>query len=150
MVVLALALALAITFAVWIRRPEQRMMTRLTSEMKLSAAFAKPGESFAMTVTVTNDKSFAVPLLRVDIDLPEELVFAGKEGELPRHRSHLCSIGPHETLTFSHTVIADREGKAAIEAPELIAYGITGTIVANNVDERGRVAARLRVRTTEE
>ncbi len=150
MVVLALALAIAITFSVWIRRPERRMMTRLTAKMDLSAAFAKPGEALEMTVTVTNDKSFIVPLLRVDLDLPEELVFAGAEGDLPRHRSHLCTIGAHETLTFKHKLIADREGKAAIEAPELIVYGLTGAIIANNVDERGKIAARLRVRTHEE
>ena len=150
MVMLALALAVVITFVVWIRRPEQRLMTRLTSDLRLSAAFAKPGESFDLTVPVTNEKSLAVPLLRVDIDLPEELTFAGGEHDLPRHRSHMCTIGAHETLTFQHKVVAYKEGKAAVESPELIVYGLMGSVVANNAEERGKTVARIRVRTTEE
>lgn len=150
MVMLALALAVVVTFIVWIRRPEQRMMTRLSSELRLSAAFAKPGESLELKVTVTNEKSMAVPLLRVDIDLPEELTFAGAEHDLPRHRSHMCTIGAHETLTFTHTVIAFKEGKVAVESPELIVYGLIGSVVANNAEERGKTVARLRIRTTEE
>ena len=150
MVMLALALSLVITFIVWIRRPEQRMMTRLTSELKLSAAYVKPGESLEVIVTVTNEKSLAIPLLRVDIDLPEELVFAGAETDLPRHRSHMCTIGAHETLTFKHTAIAYREGKAVVESPELIVYGLIGSVVANNAEERGKAVARLRIRTIEE
>lgn len=150
MVMLAFALAVVITFIVWIRRPEQRMMIRLNSELKISAAYAKPGEAMDMTVTVTNEKSTGVPLLRVDVDLPEELVFAGEERDLPRHRSQMCSIGPHQTLTFHYRVIADREGIAVVESPELVVYGLIGSIVDNNAAERGRVAARIRVRVPQE
>lgn len=150
MVMLALVLAVVVTYIVWIRRPEQRMMTRLTSELKLSAAFAKPGETLEVTVTVTNDKSFGVPLLRVDIDLPEELQFVGGERDLPRHRSHMCTIKPHETLTFKHTAMAMREGKVTVESPELIIYGLFGSVVDNNTEERGKTVARLRIRQLEE
>lgn len=151
MVMLALVLAVVVTFVVWIRRPEQKMINRISSEMRLSAAFAKPGEKLELTVRVTNEKMQAVPILRVDIDLPEELVFAdGGDANLPRHRSHMCTIDGKETLTFTHTIAAQREGKVAIEAPELIVYGLTGAIVANNAEERGKTAARLRIRLNDE
>lgn len=151
MVMLALVLAVIVTFTVWIRRPEQKMINRLSSEMRLSAAFAKPGEKLELTVMVNNEKSLAVPILRVDIDLPEELIFAdGGDENLPRHRSHICTIDGNETLTFTHTISAQREGKVAIEAPELIVYSLTGAIVANNAGERGKTAARLRIRLHEE
>lgn len=151
MVMLALVLAVVVTFVVWIRRPEQKMINRISSEMRLSAAFAKPGEKLELTVQVTNEKMQAVPILRVDIDLPEELVFAdGGDASLPRHRSHMCTIDGKETLTFTHTIAAQREGKVAIEAPELIVYGLTGSIVANNAEERGKTAARLRIRLNDE
>ena len=56
MVILAVLLAVAITYFVWIRRPEQRLIKLLFAEMKLSAAIVKPGETFDMEVTVLNDK----------------------------------------------------------------------------------------------
>lgn len=150
MVIFALAIAVVITYIVWIRRPQQRMIKRLRSEMRLSAAFAKPGEMLQLSVKVLNEKSMTVPLLRVDIDLPEELAFVGEETDLPRHRTHMCTLDGHDSITFTHTVTAQREGKVAIESPELIVYGITGAVIDNNSADRGQTAARLRIRYTDE
>ena len=150
MVILAVLLAVAITYFVWIRRPEQRLIKLLFAEMKLSAAIVKPGETFDLEVTVLNDKVTSVPILRVDINLPDELAFADGDETLPRHRTHMCTLDGKESITFTHKVMAMREGKIVIESPELIVYSLTGSVVDNNSGERGRPAARLRIRTVEE
>lgn len=149
MVMLAVVFAVAVTYIIWIRRPEQKLIKFLNTETHIPVAFAKPGDVFEMQVTVTNEKRQGVPLLRVDLDLPEELSFADA-GEVPRHRTHICTLGGGESITFTHNVVAEREGKAAIDTPELIVYGLTGSVVANNAESRGKVAARLRVRHGEE
>ncbi|MBR6708884.1 MAG: hypothetical protein IKL84_04315 [Clostridia bacterium] len=149
MVMLAVLLAVAVTYFVWIRRPEQKLIKFLTTETRVPVAFAKPGDEFDMVVTVNNEKRQSVPLLRVDLDLPDELAFADR-GDVPRHRTHICTLGGGESITFTHRVVAEREGRAAIESPELIVYGLTGSVIANNVDSRGKVVARLRVRHGEE
>lgn len=149
MVMLAVVLAVAVTYFVWIHRPEQRLIKFLTTETTLPVAFAKPGDVFEMKVTISNEKRQGVPLLRVDLDLPEELSFADA-GEVPRHRTHICTLGGGETITFSHQVMAEREGRAVIDSPELIVYGLTGSVVANNAESRGKVAARLRVRQNDD
>ena len=146
MVILALALAVVVTYIVWIRRPEQRMMSHLSAELRLSHAFVKPGEAMTLTVTVTNDKMQAVPLLRVDVNLPQELIFADGDQARLRQYSRMCTIGAKETLTFTYSVIAQSEGKVVVETPELIVYGMFGAVIANNVDERGKPAARLCIR----
>ena len=150
MVILAVLLAVAITYFVWIRRPEQRLIKLLFAEMKLSAAIVKPGDTLDMEVTVLNDKVTAVPILRVDINLPDELAFADGDDSLPRHRTHMCTLEGKESITFTHKIMAMREGKVALESPELIVYSLTGAVIDNNSGERGKTAARLRIRTAGE
>ena len=150
MVILAVILAVVITYCVWIRRPEQRLIKLLFAEMSLSAAIVKPGETLDLEVTVLNDKVTAVPILRVDINLPDELAFADGDAALPRHRTHMCTLDGKESITFTHKIVAVREGKVALESPELIVYSLMGSVIDNNSGDRGKPAARLRIRTVEE
>lgn len=99
----------------------------VTVDRTLEKAVAAPGETVAVTLSVTNETAEPIPDLRIADDPPADLAVEG------RTRAGL-TVQPAETVTLEYDVVA-RRGEHGFGAVTLVARNASGSLeVSRRVD----------------